>query len=175
MVLKATYQSKDTKRNTKRRIMLNISAGLWESFAAAAFYNQEVHIHGICLSPCFTHGCSQVMIPGSFYALLAGFLGAAASLCAKLSLGADYVRNVCESGLSSWTQTLDGTVYCDWVRRGGQFSLCFASPLYLSSSFLRFYFLIVCYVFCVYASFNTHLKYIQTTPRTLRCADLTYL
>ncbi|XP_026226502.1 transmembrane protein 42-like [Anabas testudineus] len=49
------------------------------------------------------------MIQGSFYALLAGFLGAAASLSAKLSLGADYVRDLC----LSWTQTQHGAMYCD--------------------------------------------------------------
>ncbi|XP_035527770.1 transmembrane protein 42 [Morone saxatilis] len=55
------------------------------------------------------------MIPGSLYALLAGFLGAAASLSAKLSLGADYLRDICESGLSGWTQTHGGTTACDWL------------------------------------------------------------
>nr|XP_046254795.1 transmembrane protein 42a isoform X1 [Scatophagus argus] len=49
------------------------------------------------------------MISGSFYALLAGFLGAAASLSAKLSLGADYLRIMCESGLGG------GTSVCDWL------------------------------------------------------------
>lgn len=57
------------------------------------------------------------MISGSIYALLAGFLGAAASLSAKLSLGADYVREMCESGLSGWTETHGGTAACDWVRQ----------------------------------------------------------
>lgn len=57
------------------------------------------------------------MISGTFYALLAGFLGSAASLSAKLSLGSDYLRDMCESGLSGWTQTHGGTVACDWVRR----------------------------------------------------------
>lgn len=55
------------------------------------------------------------MISGSVYALLAGFLGAAASLCAKLSLGADYMREMCESGLSGWTDTHGGTTACDWL------------------------------------------------------------
>ncbi|KAL7394004.1 hypothetical protein ABVT39_019232 [Epinephelus coioides] len=58
---------------------------------------------------------SANMISGSVYALLAGFLGAAASLCAKLSLGADYMREMCESGLSGWTDTHGGTTACDWL------------------------------------------------------------
>lgn len=66
------------------------------------------------------------MIQGSFYALLAGFLGAAASLSAKLSLGADYVRDLC----LSWTQTQHGAMYCDGVRqRAIVFS--FVSPFIL--------------------------------------------
>lgn len=56
------------------------------------------------------------MISGSFYALLAGFLGAAASLSAKLSLGSDYLKEMCESG-RSWTDTHDGATVCDWVRQ----------------------------------------------------------
>lgn len=59
---------------------------------------------------------SSDMVSGSFYALLAGVLGAAASLSAKLSLGADYLRDMCESGISSWSQTHGGTQACDWVR-----------------------------------------------------------
>ncbi|XP_076592617.1 transmembrane protein 42a [Chaetodon auriga] len=55
------------------------------------------------------------MISGSFYALVAGFLGAAASLSAKLSLGADYLRDMCESGLSSWTEAHGGIRACDWL------------------------------------------------------------
>ncbi|XP_044065354.1 transmembrane protein 42a isoform X3 [Siniperca chuatsi] len=57
------------------------------------------------------------MISGSFYASLAGFLGAAASLSAKLSLGADYLRDMCESGLSGWAETHGGTAACDWALR----------------------------------------------------------
>ncbi|XP_034384442.1 transmembrane protein 42-like [Cyclopterus lumpus] len=48
------------------------------------------------------------MISGSVCALLAGSLGAAASLSAKLSLGADYLRDMCESRLS-------GASACDWL------------------------------------------------------------
>ncbi|XP_038568192.1 transmembrane protein 42-like [Micropterus salmoides] len=55
------------------------------------------------------------MISGSFYALLAGFWGAAASLSAKLSVGADYLRDMCETGLSGWTQTHSATTACDWL------------------------------------------------------------
>lgn len=63
------------------------------------------------------------MLPGVFYALLAGFLAALASSSAKLSLGADHLKEVCETGLKIWTdrqassrdQGLDNTV-CDWVR-----------------------------------------------------------
>lgn len=65
---------------------------------------------------------------GSVFALLAGFLGALASLSAKLSMGTDYLRDMCVSGLSGWTHThgdthshgethtLGGTALCDWVR-----------------------------------------------------------
>lgn len=53
------------------------------------------------------------MISGTFYALLAGFWGAAASLCAKLSLGADYLRDMCVAGLIGWST--DGGAACEWV------------------------------------------------------------
>ncbi|XP_054478078.1 transmembrane protein 42-like [Anoplopoma fimbria] len=59
--------------------------------------------------------CHSNMISGSVCALIAGFLGAAASLSAKLSLGADYLREMCESGLKVWTQTHGGTSACDWL------------------------------------------------------------
>ncbi|KAM9309326.1 transmembrane protein 42-like [Pholidichthys leucotaenia] len=51
------------------------------------------------------------MFAGSFYALFAGFLAAVSSVCAKLSLGADYLRLMCESG-TGWTQTGSS---CDWL------------------------------------------------------------
>ncbi|CAJ1061402.1 transmembrane protein 42a [Xyrichtys novacula] len=54
------------------------------------------------------------MISGSFYALIAGFLGAGASLSAKLTLGADYLRDMCESGLS-WTETQGTAALCAWL------------------------------------------------------------
>ncbi|XP_061574165.1 transmembrane protein 42-like [Cololabis saira] len=47
------------------------------------------------------------MVPGSVYACLAGFLGAAASLAAKLSLGPDHLRDMCQS----W----HGGPACDWL------------------------------------------------------------
>lgn len=55
------------------------------------------------------------MVSGSVYALLAGFLAAAASLSAKLTVGADYLREMCESGLSRWHEAQDGPTACDWV------------------------------------------------------------
>ncbi|XP_030013574.1 transmembrane protein 42-like [Sphaeramia orbicularis] len=61
---------------------------------------------------------SAGMISGSFYALLAGFMGATASLCAKLSLGADYLKEICESGLKNgddWRETGGGKSTCDWL------------------------------------------------------------
>lgn len=61
------------------------------------------------------------MFPGVFYALLAGFLGAVASSSAKLSLGADYLKGVCETGLRTWGEQrkfrqADETTACDRVR-----------------------------------------------------------
>ncbi|XP_019119869.1 uncharacterized protein tmem42b isoform X3 [Larimichthys crocea] len=58
------------------------------------------------------------MFPGVFYALLAGFLGAVASSSAKLSLGADYLKGVCETGLRTWGEQrkfrqADETTACD--------------------------------------------------------------
>ncbi|KAG2464881.1 transmembrane protein 42a [Polypterus senegalus] len=63
------------------------------------------------------------MFHGVFYAVLAGFLGAVASSSAKLSLGADYLKGVCESGLRSWVgderlgreEGEDETTACDWL------------------------------------------------------------
>lgn len=56
------------------------------------------------------------MVSGSLYALSAGLLAAAASLSAKLSLGADYLTDMCVSVLSGGTQTHTGHTACDWVR-----------------------------------------------------------
>lgn len=64
---------------------------------------------GCSVSPC------SGMFSGSFYAVLAGFLGAAASLSAKLSLGESYLREMCETRLSGWTETPAGSSACDWV------------------------------------------------------------
>ncbi|XP_030203799.1 transmembrane protein 42 [Gadus morhua] len=60
------------------------------------------------------------MFPGVIYALLAGFLGAVASSSAKLSLGADYLKGVCETGLRTWGEQRrfrqpDETTACDWL------------------------------------------------------------
>lgn len=64
---------------------------------------------------------STEMFPGVVYALLAGFLGAVASSSAKLSLGADYLKGVCETGLKNWRgeewifQLDNESAPCDWV------------------------------------------------------------
>ncbi|XP_026083351.1 transmembrane protein 42a [Carassius auratus] len=60
------------------------------------------------------------MLPGVFYALMAGFLAALASSSAKLSLGADYLKDVCETGLKIWTDGQENTdgvdsTTCDWL------------------------------------------------------------
>ncbi|KAL2080600.1 hypothetical protein ACEWY4_024393 [Coilia grayii] len=60
------------------------------------------------------------MFPGVFYALLAGFLGAVASSSAKLSLGTDYLKGVCETGLRTWGEQRkfrheNETTACDWL------------------------------------------------------------
>ncbi|XP_061738103.1 uncharacterized protein LOC133539862 isoform X2 [Nerophis ophidion] len=65
------------------------------------------------------------MFPGVFYALLAGFLAAVASSSAKLSLGADYLKGVCETGLRTWGEQrkfrqADETTACDRVREAGK-------------------------------------------------------
>ncbi|XP_030638662.1 transmembrane protein 42a [Chanos chanos] len=61
------------------------------------------------------------MLPGVIYALLAGFLGAIASSSAKLSLGADYLKGVCETGMKIWagertiiTREFE-TTPCEWL------------------------------------------------------------
>ncbi|XP_053287642.1 transmembrane protein 42 [Pleuronectes platessa] len=51
------------------------------------------------------------MLSWSVCALLAGFLSAAASLSAKLSLGADYIRDVCSLTMEKY----GGTTDCDWL------------------------------------------------------------
>ncbi|CAL8286871.1 unnamed protein product [Merluccius merluccius] len=44
------------------------------------------------------------MVSGDVYALMAGLLGAVASSAAKLSLGADYLKDMCDTGMESWTR-----------------------------------------------------------------------
>ncbi|KAM4580524.1 transmembrane protein 42-like [Odontesthes bonariensis] len=55
------------------------------------------------------------MFSGSLYAFLAGLLGATASLSAKLSLGAAYMKEICESWLREWPETQGGSAVCDWL------------------------------------------------------------
>ncbi|XP_077071126.1 transmembrane protein 42a [Siphateles boraxobius] len=59
------------------------------------------------------------MLPGVFYALIAGFLAALASSSAKLSLGADYLKGVCETVLiwidGKGNTTGVNTTACDWL------------------------------------------------------------
>ncbi|KAJ3597519.1 hypothetical protein NHX12_001042 [Muraenolepis orangiensis] len=53
------------------------------------------------------------MISGDVYAVLAGLLGAVASSSAKLSLGADYLKTMCDrGGMGSWSP---GETPCDWL------------------------------------------------------------
>ncbi|XP_020792788.1 transmembrane protein 42-like [Boleophthalmus pectinirostris] len=53
------------------------------------------------------------MVSGSLYALLAGLCGAAASLSAKLSLGASVLKQMCASGLKDWKPGVEDA--CDWL------------------------------------------------------------
>ncbi|CAB1321242.1 unnamed protein product [Coregonus sp. 'balchen'] len=61
------------------------------------------------------------MISGAFYASLAGFLGAVASSSAKLSLGSDYLKGMCKTGVKAWAQDGDYKIIqeetspCDWL------------------------------------------------------------
>lgn len=55
------------------------------------------------------------MVSGSLYALVAGLCGAAASLSAKLSLGAGFLKQMCASGLREWTQAHGAEDACDWL------------------------------------------------------------
>uniref|UniRef100_A0A1A8I069 Transmembrane protein 42 n=1 Tax=Nothobranchius kuhntae TaxID=321403 RepID=A0A1A8I069_NOTKU len=52
------------------------------------------------------------MLCGSLYALFAGFLGAAASLSAKLSLGPAHLQEMCDSALRGWSE---GASVCGWM------------------------------------------------------------
>ncbi|XP_010891026.2 transmembrane protein 42 [Esox lucius] len=61
------------------------------------------------------------MISGAVYALLAGFLGAIASSSAKLSLGSEYLKGMCETFLKAWVRAGDHRINqeetspCDWL------------------------------------------------------------
>ncbi|XP_059920672.1 transmembrane protein 42a [Gadus macrocephalus] len=61
------------------------------------------------------------MISGDIYALLAGILGAVASSSAKLSLGADYLKDMCDTGMKRWTtedhwsRHAEEETPCDWL------------------------------------------------------------
>ncbi|KAG9345117.1 hypothetical protein JZ751_009660 [Albula glossodonta] len=86
------------------------------------------------------------MFPGVFYALLAGFLGAVASSSAKLSLGADYLKGVCETGLKTWGgeerkfRQADETTACDWALRysssSARATVTTTASNFISSAFL---------------------------------------
>ncbi|XP_053489397.1 transmembrane protein 42a [Ictalurus furcatus] len=61
------------------------------------------------------------MLTGLIYALLAGLFGALASSSAKLSLGASYLKDLCDSTVRKWTVEEDSltsgvdTTACEWV------------------------------------------------------------
>ncbi|KAF5905766.1 transmembrane protein 42 [Clarias magur] len=61
------------------------------------------------------------MLAGLIYALLAGLFGAVASSSAKLSLGASYLKELCETAVRQWTAEEDrltpsvDTTACEWV------------------------------------------------------------
>lgn len=63
------------------------------------------------------------MLTGVMYALLAGLFGAVASSSAKLSLGARYLKELCDTAVRKWTGEEDGftpgvdTTACEWVKR----------------------------------------------------------
>lgn len=54
------------------------------------------------------------MVSGSVYALFAGFMASVSSVCAKLSVGANYITHLCESGLRH-THSGEASV-CDWLQ-----------------------------------------------------------
>nr|XP_020462429.1 transmembrane protein 42 [Monopterus albus] len=83
----------------------NVTGGKYCIFCTESSHGRELHtyIHVV--------KCDLSMISGSLYASLAGFLGAVASLSAKLSLGADYLRDMCASVLSRHGAATD----CDWL------------------------------------------------------------
>ncbi|XP_027004761.1 transmembrane protein 42a [Tachysurus fulvidraco] len=60
------------------------------------------------------------MLPGLMYALLAGFCAAVASSSAKLSLGAGYLKELCDTAVRTWTEEVGvtpgvDTTACEWV------------------------------------------------------------
>lgn len=69
------------------------------------------------------------MLTGLMYALLAGLFGALASSSAKLSLGASYLKELCDTAVGKWTVEEDtlttgvDTTACEWVKR--PFFICF--------------------------------------------------
>ncbi|XP_077576416.1 transmembrane protein 42-like [Stigmatopora nigra] len=86
-----------------------------------------------------------VMFSGSLYAFLAGCSGAAASFSAKLTLGADYLNEMCEAsvrGTSGMQQ--DGPTVCYWLHIPlrlvciGSMFLCNAVMWTLFSKALRY-------------------------------------
>lgn len=55
------------------------------------------------------------------YALLAGFCAAVASSSAKLSLGAGYLKELCDTAVRTWTEEVGvtpgvDTTTCEWVK-----------------------------------------------------------
>lgn len=62
------------------------------------------------------------MLTGLVYALLAGLFGAFASSSAKLSLGATYLKELCDTAVRRWTEEgyltpgVDSAA-CEWVKR----------------------------------------------------------
>lgn len=62
------------------------------------------------------------MLTGLIYALLAGLFGALASSSAKLSLGASYLKELCDSAVRKWTVEEDSLTSgvditaCEWVK-----------------------------------------------------------
>ncbi|MCI4373999.1 hypothetical protein PGIGA_G00001020 [Pangasianodon gigas] len=63
------------------------------------------------------------MLAGLMYALLAGLFGALASSSAKLSLGASYLKELCDTAVRTWAEEEEEdsltpgvhTTACDWV------------------------------------------------------------
>ncbi|XP_029958857.1 transmembrane protein 42-like [Salarias fasciatus] len=55
------------------------------------------------------------MVSGSVHALFAGLVASVSSVCAKLSVGANYITHMCESGLGH-THTGGEASVCDWLQ-----------------------------------------------------------